>query len=47
MTINLLFVIVTIKRRKKSVEDYFHDERVEKMYEEMKMKQHDNMRNLF
>ncbi|MEK4029742.1 MULTISPECIES: YrzI family small protein [Bacillaceae] len=47
MTINLIFVIITIKRRKKSVEDYFHDERVEQMYEEMKLKQHENMRNLF
>ncbi|GLY11125.1 YrzI family small protein [Bacillus badius] len=47
MTINLLFVIVTIKRRQKSVEDYFHNERVEKMYEEMKMKQQENLTNLF
>ncbi|KAB7706234.1 YrzI family small protein [Bacillus aerolatus] len=47
MTINLIFVIITIKKRKKSVEDYFHNERVKKMYEEMHMKQQEHLRNFF
>ncbi|MDX8289923.1 MULTISPECIES: YrzI family small protein [Metabacillus] len=35
MTINLLFVSLTIERRKKSIEEIHHEEQVYKSYEAM------------
>lgn len=39
MTINILFLTITIRKRKKSVEDAFHQDLVEKLYEEHKDRQ--------
>ncbi|WP_421380017.1 YrzI family small protein [Bacillus salacetis] len=39
MTLNILFMSITIKRRNRSFEEYDHDLRVSKRFEESKMKQ--------
>ncbi|WP_338754557.1 YrzI family small protein [Bacillus sp. FJAT-52991] len=47
MTINLIFVIITIKKREKTVEEYIHEQRVEEIYDEMRNKQQEQMNHLF
>ncbi|WP_100402735.1 YrzI family small protein [Bacillus sp. FJAT-42315] len=47
MTINLIFVIITIKRRERNVEEYIHEQRVEEIYDEMRNKQQERMNHLF
>ncbi|WP_421380022.1 YrzI family small protein [Bacillus salacetis] len=39
MTLNILFMSVTIKKRNRSVDDYNHDRMVSRQYEENKLKQ--------
>ncbi|WP_100331185.1 YrzI family small protein [Bacillus xiapuensis] len=47
MTINLIFATITIKRRQKTMEDYFHEQRVKEIYEELQYKQSDEIQRLF
>ncbi len=39
MTLNILFFTITIKKRKKSLEEACHQEMVEKLYEQHKDRQ--------
>jgi uncharacterized protein (TIGR02413 family) len=39
MTLNILFMSITIKKRSRSFEEYDHDLTVSKQYEESKLKQ--------
>ncbi|WP_456273952.1 YrzI family small protein [Bacillus sp. AK031] len=39
MTLNILFMSITIKKRMRSVNEYNHDELVSKHFEENKLKQ--------
>ncbi|WP_421380020.1 YrzI family small protein [Bacillus salacetis] len=39
MTLNILFMSVTIKKRNRSVNEYNHDVMVSRQYEENKLKQ--------
>ncbi|MBS4173619.1 YrzI family small protein [Bacillus sp. FJAT-49736] len=38
MTLNLIFVTVTIKKRRKTLEEYIYEENISKIYEEIKLK---------
>lgn len=44
MTINLFFLTISISKREKSIEEYEHEVRVNKLMEEMKDRQHSMMR---
>ncbi|MFS0822611.1 YrzI family small protein [Bacillus sp. 1P02SD] len=44
MTINLFFLTISISKRKKSIEEYQREERVNKLMEEMKERQYSMMR---
>ncbi|WP_409251448.1 YrzI family small protein [Bacillus sp. SCS-153A] len=43
MTLNILFISITVKKRNRSFEEYDHDQMVSKRYEENKMK-HESVR---
>ncbi|PKR85160.1 YrzI family small protein [Heyndrickxia camelliae] len=38
MTLNLIFITVTIKKRRKTTEEYLHEENIARIYEENKLK---------
>lgn len=38
MTLNLIFVTITIKKRKKTTEEYLHEENISRIFEENKLK---------
>ncbi|MFD1781205.1 MULTISPECIES: YrzI family small protein [Fredinandcohnia] len=44
MTINLFFLTISISKRQKSIEEYVHEEKVNKHMEEMKERQYSMMR---
>ncbi|WP_083802905.1 YrzI family small protein [Bacillus sp. SG-1] len=39
MTLNILFMSITVKRRMRPVQEYHHDEMVTRHFEEHKLKQ--------
>ncbi|MGD6804164.1 YrzI family small protein [Rossellomorea aquimaris] len=39
MTLNILFISITVKKRNRSVEEYKHDEIVSRHYQENRLKQ--------
>ncbi|MGM0844157.1 MAG: YrzI family small protein [Bacillota bacterium] len=39
MTLNILFISITIKKHNRSVEEYEHDDTVSRIYQESKLKQ--------
>jgi uncharacterized protein (TIGR02413 family) len=39
MTLNILFISITIKKREMSIEEAVHQEQIEKIYEESKDRQ--------
>lgn len=39
MTLNILFMSITVKKRNRSVEEYNHDEIVSRHYQENRLKQ--------
>lgn len=39
MTLNILFMSITVKKRKQSVQDYNHDVMVSRHFEENRLKQ--------
>ncbi|MEH7109546.1 MULTISPECIES: YrzI family small protein [Bacillaceae] len=43
MTLNILFLTITIARRQKSLEEALHQEMVEKLYEENKDRQYSTL----
>lgn len=47
MTLNILFVTITVKMRKKSAEQYLNNERVERLYDEMMTKQASQAMRMF
>ncbi|ASV68917.1 YrzI family small protein [Cytobacillus sp. FSL W7-1323] len=47
MTLNLIFLTVTIKARKRSVEERMHDEYVNRLLEDHKARQEEIYRNFY
>lgn len=39
MTLQFIFFTITIQKRMKTIEQYLHEEQVEKRFDEMKMRQ--------
>lgn len=39
MTLNILFMSITVKKHKRSFDEYDHDQMVSKQYEENRLKQ--------
>ncbi|MEH7547776.1 MULTISPECIES: YrzI family small protein [Bacillaceae] len=46
MTLNILFLTITIRKRKISTEEAVHQEKVEKLYEQFKDRQISMYRNI-
>ncbi|MFC0270087.1 YrzI family small protein [Metabacillus herbersteinensis] len=46
MTINLIFVTLTIKKVKRSLQDYEKEQHIKKMMDEARIKQHEIFRDL-
>ncbi|WP_078545480.1 YrzI family small protein [Litchfieldia alkalitelluris] len=45
MNLNLFFLTITIKKRNVPMEEYVHEENVQRMYEQMKERQYTMINN--